>query len=177
MTERPDPPIRPFTPLESSRMPAIQFSVRSTTIVVAILGVVLITPNLELYRIENMIVVVVMSTVALAVEKARRQITRLRSQGRRVGRFQIVGQILKNTPFAIGIVVVCWSLNLAWDYVSLRMRIYRLFSTQSLPETIMLHWRINTCVKAGIDLCVGWAALRTRDFGEKGSLDPPSSRR
>lgn len=170
-------------------IPRVRFTVRWLMVAVALAAVMMIVPDLHLWRPENTLVVMAVGATALAMEISRREVERTRSRGEKVGRFRFLGRVLLNLPIGILIVVACLEFNTLIRYKLLDVTSWILedvLSTGLSPyDTLLGCLRILPRVYMAIDLGLVltafslWDAQRQRRVGTNSreliyDPDPPS---
>jgi hypothetical protein len=147
-----------------------RLSVRGMLVVFAFAALALSAPEWMPSPPMDSLVVPVVGTTALAIEKARRDVERSRSRGVVVARFGLLVRIGISLPVAVLIVLCCrvlifFSESSLWDT---HWWICGAFTRPEVDiwERFKVGLRIDLQVKTGLGLCLGWVALSVWDRGQ-----------
>jgi hypothetical protein len=163
------------------KLPRVRFTVRGMLVVVAFAALALSANEWMPTWPAGSLLVSVVCTAALAIEKARRDVERSRSRGVVVGRFGLLVRIGVNLPVAVLIVLCCQVLigvsdSSLWDAYWWISDALNGPDVSTIPERFELGLRIELQVKTGLGLCLGWAALSVWDRGQERGWFGASSR-
>jgi hypothetical protein len=162
------------------KLPRVRLTVRVMLVIIAFAALALSADEWMPSPPIRSLVVPVVGTTALAIEKARRDVERSRSRGKAVGRLGLLVRIGVNLPVAVLIVLCCQALigvseSSLWDaYWWISDALTR--PEASIAERFELGVRIELQVKTGLGLCLGWLALSVWERGQERGWFGASSR-
>ncbi len=162
------------------KLPRVRLTIRGMLVLVAFAALALSAAEWMPPPPMDSLVLPVVGTTALAIEKARRDVERSRSRGVVVRRFGLLVRIGVNLPVAVLIVLCCQvlirvsesSVGEAHWWISDALTPPGV----SFPDRVALFLRIDLQVQTGLGLCLGWVALSVWDRGQERGWFGASSR-